>query len=102
MNRGRDPDSFRFKGYRLGSNGLNVGIGWVFRNIKICKLGHLFTESEPYIAGGTIPVLCHDNLGNSNHRVSILILIKPVFFGAVNEEYHIGILLNGTRLAQIG
>ena len=70
-------------------------LSWVF------ETGVLTAEGEKDVAGGSLTVLGNDDLGHSVKVVAFLVFIDVVVFRAVDEEHHVGILLDGSRLAQV-
>ena len=47
-------------------------------------------------------MLGNDDLGHASEVVTALILIDVIVLWAVYEEHHVGILLDGSRLTQVG
>src|SRR5574344_771202 len=46
-------------------------------------------------------MLCYDNLSYAMHVVVAFVLKNFIVFWAMNETNHVGILLNGSRFAQV-
>ena len=46
-------------------------------------------------------MLGYDNLGHAVKVAAFLVLIDVIVFGTMDEEHHVGILLYGSRLAEV-
>jgi predicted ABC-type transport system involved in lysophospholipase L1 biosynthesis ATPase subunit len=61
----------------------------------------LLLEEQPYHTGGAVAVLADVDLGAALHRVALGVGLH-VDLGAVDEKHHVGILLDGPGVAQVG
>ena len=69
-----------------------------FRVLEACKLA---TEVQEHITRSTLTVLGDDDLRHAMQVVSLFILIDVIIFRTVNNEYHIGILLDGSGFTEV-
>ena len=69
--------------------------------IRIGEAGILATEAQGHIAGSTLTVLGNDDLCHAVHVVTVGILIDVVVLRTVDEEHHVGILLDSSRLTEV-
>lgn len=83
-------------------------LAFAIRSLRFCVEGvgigeaSVFTlEVEQHIACGTLTVLGNDDLCASTEILPVAVLVDVVVLRTVYEEYHIGILLDGTRLAKV-
>ena len=74
------------------------GIGIV---LGILETGVLALEGEEHIAHGAITMLGNDDFGHAAEVATFVVGIDMVVFGAVDEDDHIGILLDGSRFAEV-
>ena len=51
---------------------------------------------------GTVTMLGDDNLRHTNQGIAPFVFRYLIIFRTMNEAYHVGVLLNGAGLAQIG
>ena len=70
--------------------------------LVILKAGILVLELQLYSIGGTITMLGNDELGEVRQVLVVLTLEYLIVLRTVDKAYHIGILLNGTRLTKVG
>ena len=68
---------------------------------RILEPGKLASEREQHVACGTLTVLGNDDLCHAMQVATVIILIDMVVLGTVNEDDHIGILLDGSRLTKV-
>src|ERR687898_793431 len=61
------------------------------------ELGVLLHPGELDLAGRTVAVLADDDLGDA-----LVIRVRVVVFVAVEEHYHVRVLLYGARIAKVG
>ena len=73
----------------------NVVVVWIG---KTCIFA---TEREQYVVGSAFAVLGYDDLCLAVQIVSFFVLKYSVVFRSMHKEHQVGILLNGSRLAQV-
>ena len=71
--------------------------------VLVLELSILAHKTHPDLIRGTVTVLSHDDLTQTTEILArLIIIINTIVLGAVDETYHIRILLNRTRLTQVG
>ena len=70
--------------------------------LRILEARELATEGEQHVARSTFTMLGYDNLRHTTQVATIVVLIDMVVLRTVDEQHHIGILLDGSRLTQVG
>ena len=92
--------SIHFGAYNLAT--ANGGIIQIRAGVlRILKSRKLSTEVEQYIARSAFTVLGNDDLRHAMKVSSVFVLIDMIVFGTVNKKHHVGILLDGSRLAKV-
>ena len=65
------------------------------------ETGVLALEGQQHIAHGAITMLGNDDFGHAAEVATFFVGIDMVVFGAVDEDDHVGILLDGSRFAEV-
>ena len=86
-------------GTRRCSFGRSRGKVFIFR---VLETGILTTKSEQHIAYSTITMLGYDDFSLSAQIATGFVLKDFVVFRSMDKQHHVGILLNGTGLTQVG
>ena len=58
-------------------------------------------QAEEDVAHGTITMFGNDDFGHATQVASFVILIDFVVFRTMDEAHHVGILLDGSRFAEV-
>ncbi len=85
----------------LGTHDFATLLYWSIGIGRILEAGKLATEVEEHISGSTLTVLGDDDLRHTMKVVSLFILIDVIILRTMNEEYHIGILLDGSGFTEV-
>ena len=69
--------------------------------VHIGEAGLVLQEAQIDIRDRTVTVLGDDDLGHTRRRHTVLVLIDTVIFGTMDESHDVGVLLDGSRFAQV-
>ena len=74
------------------------------RGVLICVLEAcvLAFEAQQDVANRTVTVLGNDDHRHATQIISVFVLKYTIVLGTVDENYHIGVLLDGSGFTQVG